>query len=766
MNSHHGESEPLHGTLSGSRVSTIHVSMPGGVGGPGGRGGQDGGTGGNGEGGRLYISSTHAVVNIRGHRLNDLDDQDSQDDFNFRRIRWGDVHLQRLSAPQNRCSVRIVRSAKINGGAFTVATYEGNSAEWASPIPCAETVCDRCFQQWKRDVEMHENILQLYGTVRHRKICASVFHGDVVPFKEFLKPYQHSAILTRYIHGYVAHDLKSVDDYLGRSLDRDFYYPDDSDYYSGSDDSLDSDEHWHWGRDLRHTMRAEESRLCDHWHIYETPRPSLDRAMLIDCSTGCLSIDLAGPFNHHWNWDRYSSFSLDEPLFRNPIEVLSSTDFNYIAQAITVNQYHQYLSLNYKSLSKKTWYSVISSTAAMHLGGVYSVRNNNSLEVVALQQLPSNHDIAARWRVERSYGGYRGKLDGDWRRYPYHRMNGISSSDFHICCHFRYSFSEETPTAWLSQANHFGYLHGKSDFHKYVLVEEIFFVAELGRSREHSKTSLDGFLFLCPRRDFVTGAASFEWPSVERCWYWSLCSSGVPKLSQEEATELGFPTIQLVTKIRVRSWNESAYVGLRELHKISRFDPETQDLAVELQEPWWESFSDQQSITVKECGSCHSCLVSEQFEKWDNISEESTCGSDSGRKDSATSEEGRDVIRVFDSDDCEDITLSTDREFTSFNENDEFTGRTSTSASFIPLLDSRSSIGLTFRRVDARLEESCMTSALQRVSEWVRSQPTWDNSATYSTQRCKDMVRRRTNPNIALHTMGRDLGSITTKSPL
>ncbi|KAK6981641.1 hypothetical protein R3P38DRAFT_3113879, partial [Favolaschia claudopus] len=558
MDSGNSRFEPLGGILPG--LSTT-VNVTGGSGGPGGRGGQAGSAGGNGEGPHLNFFSS-AVVNVRRDGLNYSGDQDSHDDFNFRRIRWGDVFLQRqlyvdrqsdrprfcLDHDRHRSSVRIVRSAKIDGRKFTVASYEGKNAE----------------TEWKDDVERymeirHESLLQLYGIVRSRNIYAAVFHGDFIPFKDLLQNYQHSAILSCYIYSYVAHDLKSADNYL------------DNDY----DDSVSSDD------------------------SYESIYPCKDfinGAMLIDCSNGRLSIDLAGPDNSK----DYRSiptfrFRLDEPLSRNSMEILSSTDFSYIAKTMTLHQYHQYLTRNYESLSKLTWYSVVPSAATVHLGGVYSGRNDNSLEVVALQPLLYDHDIHSQWEDELEGYGRR-----SWRRISYSEGNEFTTwrSRRHTCT-FKSSFGapwQAPSTAWLSQANHiFGRLNGKPDFHKYdFIVEEISFVAELGRVRNHSKPSPDGFLFLCPKRDFLQGPTSFKWPPPESCWYWSLCPSGMPELSQEEATKLGFPTIQLVTEIRVQSWDDSVYVGLREFHKGSGFDPESQDLAVGLNEPLCELFSDQQ----------------------------------------------------------------------------------------------------------------------------------------------------------------------------
>jgi hypothetical protein len=86
-----------------------------------------------------------------------------------------------------------------------------------------------------------------------------------------------------------------------------------------------------------------------------------------------------------------------------------------------------------------------------------------------------------------------------------------------------------------------------------------------------------GFLFLCPERDFQTGPSSFRWPACPA--YWSLDSSGVERLSAEDATALGFPFISLHTEVRGRSWDTSVYAGLRLFHQAKGFDPDSQDVA-------------------------------------------------------------------------------------------------------------------------------------------------------------------------------------------
>lgn len=86
-----------------------------------------------------------------------------------------------------------------------------------------------------------------------------------------------------------------------------------------------------------------------------------------------------------------------------------------------------------------------------------------------------------------------------------------------------------------------------------------------------------GYLFVCPVKYLQTGASSFRWPDCPA--YWSLDPFGVDHLSTEEATRLGFPSIELKIGACRRSWDASVYAGLRKFHRAKGFDPDSQDVA-------------------------------------------------------------------------------------------------------------------------------------------------------------------------------------------
>ncbi|KAJ7021995.1 hypothetical protein C8F04DRAFT_912788, partial [Mycena alexandri] len=91
------------------------------------------------------------------------------------------------------------------------------------------------------------------------------------------------------------------------------------------------------------------------------------------------------------------------------------------------------------------------------------------------------------------------------------------------------------------------------------------------------------YLFLCPRTDFQTGLLSFRWP--DRPAYWSLDPSGADGLSTKEATQFGFPALQLTTQVWGRARDTSVYAGLRQFHQAKGFNPDSQDIARHLGQP-------------------------------------------------------------------------------------------------------------------------------------------------------------------------------------
>ncbi|KAJ7681990.1 hypothetical protein DFH06DRAFT_285196 [Mycena polygramma] len=137
---------------------------------------------------------------------------------------------------------------------------------------------------------------------------------------------------------------------------------------------------------------------------------------------------------------------------------------------------------------------------------------------------------------------------------------------------------------WLSQANHiFTCLHIASNLEDYATVFRIDFKLRISQARDAPPPT--GYLFVCPPKNFQTGS-NFCWP--KRPAYWAVDPSGIDRLTAKEATQLGFPSIELETRIGLESWDTSVYAGLREFHVGKGFDPDSQDLARHLGYPLYE----------------------------------------------------------------------------------------------------------------------------------------------------------------------------------
>ncbi|KAJ6459477.1 hypothetical protein C8R47DRAFT_1226614 [Mycena vitilis] len=137
---------------------------------------------------------------------------------------------------------------------------------------------------------------------------------------------------------------------------------------------------------------------------------------------------------------------------------------------------------------------------------------------------------------------------------------------------------------WLSQANQiFRDANIRSGFEDCGVIHCVYFEVEIAMpTRDPPK----GFLFLSLAKHFQVGPSSFKWPDCPA--YWSLDPSGVERLSTEDATKLGFPSIELLTRVWVRSWDASIYRGLRQFHQAKGFDPDSQDVARHLGHPLYQ----------------------------------------------------------------------------------------------------------------------------------------------------------------------------------
>lgn len=108
-----------------------------------------------------------------------------------------------------------------------------------------------------------------------------------------------------------------------------------------------------------------------------------------------------------------------------------------------------------------------------------------------------------------------------------------------------------------------------------VLVSSIYYEIEITGDQLSG-----GYIFLCPVAHLGTGRPSqFRHPKTLA--YWSADPSGCQEFNLS-ANSSGIPVVNVKTEIWGWSWDQSVYAGLWKFHEGKGFNPESQDVAVDL----------------------------------------------------------------------------------------------------------------------------------------------------------------------------------------
>ncbi|KAF7337137.1 hypothetical protein MVEN_02151700 [Mycena venus] len=243
-----------------------------------------------------------------------------------------------------------------------------------------------------------------------------------------------------------------------------------------------------------------------------------------------------------------------------------------VIDTVTLKGYHNICSLILSHLHNV----YVSLSIIVNLGAVILWPRDDVLEHwVEITSLADTEVFFGSWFNPGKGNGE--QLENGWTRF---RSEDIIGENIYLWIVIRGEDSE----VWLSQANHiFSRLEITSDFEDYALVYGVRFMITISTSKVDCPS---GFLFLCPENHFQIRPSSFAWPDSPA--YWSLDSLGVNRLSTEEATRLGFPTIQPDTQIQGYHWGDSVYAGLRQFHQAKGFDPDSQDIAKHLEYPLFQ----------------------------------------------------------------------------------------------------------------------------------------------------------------------------------
>ncbi|KAJ7168977.1 hypothetical protein C8R46DRAFT_1092981 [Mycena filopes] len=433
----------------------------------------------------------------------------------FRMIPLGDIDLQyqlsvqsgsgRIGRRRGRRGVRRVYSANIGGrqSSVTVAMYQGDGAE----------------EDWREEIERymavrHPNIVQVCAGARCGNIHATVFHGDLVPLKQYMA--RHSPIMSVYLYAGFSYEYTRVSRYLCGTL---------------------------------------------RWPIDYT---ASDFQMWIRRSTGRLCVDLSPPSPGEW---KFSPSTCHNEGIASAIA--SSRILHCDAEAIEslpIEEYHETCSGSL-SLSCRIH---IAPSETVSFGAVVH-RHDADAAIAASVDL----GVACQpkwWRNGWPLGEEEEDcIEDRWTRY---QADDVFDAEFSVLP-TSWSTRISEAGAWLSQAHHVLTCHqiNMSHLEDYVVVDYLEFILSISGP---STTPPPGYFFLCPPEAFKTGPSTFKWPDYPA--YWSLDPSGIDRLSPEEATLLGFPSMELKTQVSGKSWDASVYAGLRQFHQGKGFDPDSQDV--------------------------------------------------------------------------------------------------------------------------------------------------------------------------------------------
>ncbi|KAJ7706580.1 hypothetical protein B0H16DRAFT_1901600 [Mycena metata] len=425
----------------------------------------------------------------------------------FRTIPMGDIDLQQelmvneesgnIDRRRERHCVRRVYSAKIDSRNtdLTVAIYEGDGAKEA----------------WQQHIKMymslrHPNIVQMYGTAGSDAMYATIFDGDLIPFRQVLAV--ASPIITVYIYACYVTEWREAGNYVAKSP----YFRESSEVDLGIHSTLCKNE----GNKFFVLYPGE----------YHPPvNPSLD------------------------------------PTSQEAVAI----------HYLTLEDYHGicwFTLRQFRSVS-------VSSSATISSGVFLLPPNGHPLEGAEIAYLPGQQSSDGNWYL------------GEERLNAVFTENGWTRFDTKDVCNSILLYTLDFPfnySAWLTQANHiFSRLRITSNLEHYTLVHQVKFQITIGNTKEEAPP---GYLFLCLTTEFQTAPTSFRWPECPA--YWSPDPSGVDRLSTEEATQLGFPSFQLTTRVHGDSWDAGVYTGLRQFHRAKGFDPDSQDVARHLGYPLYE----------------------------------------------------------------------------------------------------------------------------------------------------------------------------------
>ncbi|KAF7337072.1 hypothetical protein MVEN_02144400 [Mycena venus] len=418
-------------------------------------------------------------------------------------------------------------SFTVAGGTFSNVTNNYTNAPAVpsgNPPRTSHVSVEYCIDKWRQDVAKymsvrHPNIIQICGAASSGNIYATLFHDELIPFKEFLDLHRHSHFSIVYVYAYSEMEFKETKSYFSSTFQR---------YLSQTECTF--------------AIRRSTGRFC---------------------------IDLV-PSGTITYW-----YSEMEELARQPgIQSLAAPiDEDMVVKYVPLGHYHK---ICYWSLSQVRYFPLdISTPVTVNLNAAFAIPPGAGFEngLVEIALLPDADVRLIPWTIDQGATGV--VMENGWTRF------NCGDTQDTIIQHKRWYWHS---VAWLSQANHFfKHLRITSKFEDYVVMEGIEFSVLI------SGTTLPppgGYLFLCPTDSFQVDESTFSWSHDPV--YWSLDPTGAERLSEEDASNLGFPFIKRFMAMFGRSWDANVYAGLRKFHRAKGFDPHSLDLALHFGYPIYQ----------------------------------------------------------------------------------------------------------------------------------------------------------------------------------
>ncbi|KAJ7055782.1 hypothetical protein C8F01DRAFT_1258156 [Mycena amicta] len=444
----------------------------------------------------------------------------------FRRIPFGDIDLQHeIRMDDQSASVYRRREHGCVRRVYS-ARIDGRKGD----MTVAMFQGRNAEEEWRQTVLQHStlrhpNIIQLYGVSSSSGVHAVIYHDGLIPFESFLNHYRHSHFLLL---------------------------------------------------DLWTHFDGEQFEAMKHYLLVRNTGIDLNCGYWIRPSNGRICLDLLPaqtppPFN---NTAPFPS-RLNVPRPQGIINALNDIDREAtLISSLTLTEYQN---LCYWILAERREIP-FSALAIVKLGAVLyypcSTELKSPVEIVPLSSEPNLSTCSVPWMLDPySQAGVWRETDSHVMENNWTRWNEFS---FNPLLSF-WVLGDMNP--WLSQSNHIMKHFNASSYsaEDYAVVQRVDFRLMVSDS---SKSLPNGYLFLAPASDFELGPSMLRWPDCPA--YWSLDPTGVERLSAEEAEHLGFPALELITRVHIASWDDSVYAGIRRFQRAKGFDPYTQDVARKL----------------------------------------------------------------------------------------------------------------------------------------------------------------------------------------